>query len=57
VLTKDVALISVDDHVVEPPPVWVDRLPRRHREAGPHIEAGDGRTQWWMWEGRVTRCT
>jgi predicted TIM-barrel fold metal-dependent hydrolase len=31
-------IISVDDHVVEPPHVWQDRLPQRMRERGPRIE-------------------
>ncbi len=30
-------IISVDDHVVEPPSVWVDRLPAALRERGPHV--------------------
>ncbi|HSO97083.1 MAG TPA: amidohydrolase family protein [Acidimicrobiia bacterium] len=30
--------ISVDDHVVEPPHVWQDRLPSRMREQGPRVE-------------------
>jgi predicted TIM-barrel fold metal-dependent hydrolase len=30
-------VISVDDHVVEPPTVWTDRLPARLRERGPHV--------------------
>ena len=31
-------IISVDDHVVEPPHLWQDRLPARMREKGPRIE-------------------
>jgi predicted TIM-barrel fold metal-dependent hydrolase len=31
-------IISVDDHVVEPPGVWQDRLPAKYREAGPRVE-------------------
>jgi predicted TIM-barrel fold metal-dependent hydrolase len=31
-------IISVDDHVVEPPHVWQTWLPQRFREAGPHVE-------------------
>jgi predicted TIM-barrel fold metal-dependent hydrolase len=31
-------IISVDDHVIEPPNVWQDRLPARFREVGPRIE-------------------
>jgi hypothetical protein len=27
--------ISVDDHVIEPPNVWQDRLPQRFKERGP----------------------
>jgi predicted TIM-barrel fold metal-dependent hydrolase len=30
-------IISVDDHVVEPPTVWTDRLPARDRERGPRV--------------------
>jgi predicted TIM-barrel fold metal-dependent hydrolase len=30
-------IISVDDHVVEPPHVWQDRLPERYREIGPRV--------------------
>ena len=28
-------IISVDDHVMEPPTVWSDRLPEKFRAAGP----------------------
>jgi predicted TIM-barrel fold metal-dependent hydrolase len=31
-------IISVDDHVVEPPHVWQDRLPAAMRERGPRVE-------------------
>ncbi|MEV4433924.1 amidohydrolase family protein [Streptomyces sp. NPDC049585] len=30
-------IISVDDHVVEPPDVWRDRLPAKFRDAGPRV--------------------
>jgi len=30
-------IVSLDDHVVEPPGVWVDRLPAKYQEIGPHI--------------------
>jgi len=30
-------IISVDDHVVEPPGVWQDRLPAKYLEVGPRI--------------------
>ena len=31
-------IISVDDHVVEPPHVWQTYLPAKHREQGPRVE-------------------
>src|SRR5579862_2805563 len=31
-------LISVDDHVIEPPHVWETRLPQRLRERGPRYD-------------------
>jgi predicted TIM-barrel fold metal-dependent hydrolase len=34
-------IISVDDHVVEPPHVWQRWLPQKHREQGPRIERGE----------------
>ncbi|MEM9202013.1 MAG: amidohydrolase family protein [Actinomycetota bacterium] len=30
-------IISVDDHVVEPPHVWQDRLPEKYKDIGPRI--------------------
>jgi predicted TIM-barrel fold metal-dependent hydrolase len=30
-------IISVDDHVVEPPDLWSSRLPARYQEAGPRV--------------------
>jgi len=30
-------IISVDDHVVEPPTLWSDRLAARDRDDGPHV--------------------
>ena len=31
-------LISVDDHILEPPNVWVDRVPAKDRDRAPHME-------------------
>jgi len=40
-------IISVDDHVVEPPDLFEGRLPSRFVERGPRvIEDADGRQQW-----------
>jgi predicted TIM-barrel fold metal-dependent hydrolase len=52
VLPKDTQLISVDDHVVEPPNVWTDRLPSRYGDAGPHVVDVGPNRQAWIWEDR-----
>jgi predicted TIM-barrel fold metal-dependent hydrolase len=31
-------IVSPDDHVFEPPTLWIDRLPRRFQESGPRVE-------------------
>jgi predicted TIM-barrel fold metal-dependent hydrolase len=31
-------IISVDDHVVEPPDLWSSRLPAKYRDRGPRVE-------------------
>ena len=43
-------LFSVDDHIIEPPGVWVDRVPAAIRDRVPHVVEQDGR-QKWVWEG------
>ena len=30
-------IISVDDHVVEPPDLWTTRLPEKYRDRGPRV--------------------
>jgi predicted TIM-barrel fold metal-dependent hydrolase len=36
-------IISVDDHVIEPPNVWQDRLPEKFKDAGPKSFRDTGR--------------
>src|SRR5689334_8635224 len=31
-------IISVDDHVIEPPMLWIDRLPSKYHDIGPRVE-------------------
>ncbi|EUA36973.1 amidohydrolase 2 domain protein [Mycobacterium avium subsp. avium 2285 (R)] len=51
-------MISVDDHLIEHPKVWSDRLPRKYLEAGPKIiewerpDTGQ-MCQVWEYEGRI----
>jgi hypothetical protein len=43
-------LFSVDDHIVEPPGIWVDRVPAAYKDRVPHVVEADGR-QMWVWDG------
>lgn len=45
-------LFSVDDHIVEPKGVWVDRVPAALKDRVPHVVEQDGR-EMWVWEGGV----
>lgn len=49
-LTDDMQIVSVDDHLIEHPRVWQDRVPHAMKEAAPKIvEVGD--THQWEFEG------
>jgi predicted TIM-barrel fold metal-dependent hydrolase len=39
-------IVSVDDHLIEHPRVWQDRVPERYREAAPRIQEVDGKHMW-----------
>ena len=51
-LEDDVQLVSVDDHVIEHPNVWQDRLPSKFLEAGPRITELEDGSQAWSFENR-----
>ena len=44
-------LISIDDHVIEPPTLWTDRVPQRLAEAVPHIRRVKAYSQGWTQDG------
>ena len=44
-------LISVDDHVLEPPNLWVDRVAAKDRDRAPHMELEDG-LDYWVYDGK-----
>src|SRR5437879_2074359 len=43
VVTKIPRIISVDDHVVEPPDLWSNRLPKKYLDRGPRIKREKGK--------------
>ena len=44
-------IVSVDDHVIEPPNVWIDRLPAKYHDRAPSMAVGD-RGAVWSYEDR-----
>ncbi len=44
-------LISVDDHVLEPPHLWVDRVAATDRERAPH-QVIEGDMEFWVYDGK-----
>jgi predicted TIM-barrel fold metal-dependent hydrolase len=52
-LPPDSKIISVDDHVIEHPRVWSDRLPSKYAEDGPRIEKLPDGNDVWIYEGAV----
>ncbi|HEY8527575.1 MAG TPA: amidohydrolase family protein [Acidimicrobiales bacterium] len=45
-------LVSVDDHVLEPPNLWVDRVPRKDRDRAPHMEEDETGMDYWVYDGK-----
>jgi predicted TIM-barrel fold metal-dependent hydrolase len=43
-------LISVDDHILEPPNLWVDRVPAKDRDRAPHMINDGGEI--WVYDGK-----
>jgi predicted TIM-barrel fold metal-dependent hydrolase len=50
-LRDSMQIISIDDHVVEHPNVWQDRLPARHKERGPRIVEDEQGHHVWQYDG------
>jgi predicted TIM-barrel fold metal-dependent hydrolase len=44
-------MISVDDHILEPPNVWQDRVAKKYRDAAPRF-VRDDKGEAWVYEGR-----
>lgn len=48
---NDMILVSVDDHVIEPPDAFTRHFPERLKSRAPVLEHKDG-VDFWMWEGQ-----
>jgi predicted TIM-barrel fold metal-dependent hydrolase len=49
----DLVLVSVDDHVVEPPNLFDDRLPARYVEFAPRFITNPDGTNAWLYNGEI----
>ena len=49
---EDLILVSVDDHVVEPPDLFDGRLPAKYAELAPRVVTKDDGTDVWLYEGQ-----
>ncbi|WP_375482564.1 amidohydrolase family protein [uncultured Jatrophihabitans sp.] len=52
-LQNDMKIISTDDHVVEHPNVWLDRLPAALKERGPQIIEDELGHHVWRYDGEI----
>ena len=50
-LQPEFDLISVDDHIIEPPNVWTDRLPAKWQNDCPRVLTREDGTEVWQYEG------
>ena len=49
--TEDLILVSVDDHVVEPPDLFEGHVPSRWKDRAPRVVHKDDGTDVWLYEG------
>jgi hypothetical protein len=49
----DLILISVDDHIIEPPDMFVNHLPERYRDDAPRLVHRDDGTDVWTFRDTV----
>src|SRR5450631_565369 len=47
------SMISVDDHLVEPPHLWATRLPSSMRDDAPRVEPSSAGGDQWVFEDQV----
>lgn len=51
-LPADTKIISIDDHVIEHPRVWLDRLPAKFADVAPRIERLPDGNDTWIFNGK-----
>jgi predicted TIM-barrel fold metal-dependent hydrolase len=49
--TNDMILVSVDDHVIEPPTMFDAHIPEKYRDQAPRVKEDESGAQYWEYEG------
>lgn len=47
-------ITSVDDHIIEPPHVWTDRMPAKYQDVCPRVITDDDGQEFWVYEDTRT---
>ena len=50
--TDDLILVSIDDHVVEPPNMFLNHVPAKYKDEAPIVVTDDKGVDQWMYQGR-----
>jgi predicted TIM-barrel fold metal-dependent hydrolase len=50
---NDLILVSVDDHLVEPPGMFDTHIPAKYRDRAPRVERDESGSDVWVFEGQV----
>ena len=50
--TDDLILVSIDDHVVEPPDMFLNHVPAKYKPEAPVVVTDDKGVDQWMYQGR-----
>jgi predicted TIM-barrel fold metal-dependent hydrolase len=51
---RTLTIVSVDDHLLEPPDMFDGRLPAKLGDRAPHVERDDAGVDWWVTDGERT---
>ena len=52
--TDELIMVSIDDHVVEPPDMFERRVPAKWADQAPRVVVGDSGVDQWVYRGRPT---
>ena len=50
--TNDLILVSIDDHVVEPPDMFLNHVPAKYKADAPIVVTDEKGVDQWMYQGR-----